>query len=71
MPACLPAMLQVPCEFPIVNPAVVGMRPRWIWANCLVSEPSPVSPDGWLLSRRGRSFTSECQRFGHPPHPNN
>jgi hypothetical protein len=30
-------------------------------------EFSEVSPNGWLLSRRGRMLTSECQRFGHPP----
>eukprot|EP01050_Picozoa_sp_SAG11_P018881 SAG11_NODE_2923_length_2835_cov_1.884503_2_plen_111_part_00 len=36
----------VPCEFPIVNPAVVGKRSRYIWANVLVSEPSPLSSNG-------------------------
>eukprot|EP01048_Picozoa_sp_COSAG05_P016988 COSAG05_NODE_2262_length_3318_cov_4.455421_2_plen_475_part_00 len=33
----------IACEFPIVNPAVVGLRTRYIWANALVSEPSPLS----------------------------
>ena len=36
----------VPCEFPVVNPAVVGLKTRYIWANVLVSEPSPLSSNG-------------------------
>ena len=38
-------LCDVPCEFPIVNPAVVGLKTRYIWANVLVSEPSPLSSD--------------------------
>ena len=58
----------VPCEFPVVNPAVVGLKTRYIWANVLVSEPSPLSSNGMMkydvLARDWTVHTFEGNRRG-------
>ena len=55
----------------MVNPAVVGLPTRYIWANVLVSEPSPLSSNAlmkydvaersWLIhTLEGDRRASEC-----------
>jgi carotenoid cleavage dioxygenase-like enzyme len=39
-------LCDLPAEFPVVNPAFIGLKNRFIWSCVLISEPTPLASNG-------------------------